>query len=140
MAFLVSHPHDCSIPYKKFQELTNNDFIYLIDFKNLSLEKYEIKDVKVEKVNEWDDRKNCFEVKFIIIGFDRDYEQRVSDGNCFIYPFYSNGEGRFFTTDERIGNSILDIIRQRNHYQWGCLTGIFGSPLNKYAARDIKLH
>ena len=139
MALLVSHPHDCSIPYKKFQELIDNDFIYLIDFKNLSLEKYEIKNVKIEKVKEWDDRKNCFEVKFIIIGFDRDYEQRVSDGNCFIYPFYSNGEGRFFTTDERIGNSILDIIRQRNHYQWACLTGIFGSPLNKYATKEIKL-
>ena len=139
MALLIHHPYDCSVPYKKFQELTDNDFIYMIDYKNLSIEKYELIDVKVKKVKEWDDRKNCFEVKLKIIGFDKDYEQTVYDGNCFIYSFYSNGVGRFFTTDERIAKSIIEIIRQRNHYQWECLTGIFGSPLNKYAERDIKL-
>ena len=139
MALLVHKPYDCSIPYKKFQELKNGDIIYFIDFKCLRLDKYNVENVKVKEVPSWDDRKNCLEVEFIISGFDKDYDQRVSDGNCFIYPFYSNGEGRFFTTDERIGKTILDILRHRNSYQWNSLTSLFGSPLNKYAYKDIKL-
>lgn len=139
MAFVEFHERDCSTPYKKFQELKDGDNIYMINYKDLSIDKYMIKDVEVTKVKEYDWRKNCFEVKLKILGFDRDYEQKVIDGNCFIDTFYSNGEGTFFTTDERIAESIIDLIRKRNHYQWNCLTGIFGSPMNKYATKDIKL-
>lgn len=139
MAFLVHRPHDCSIPYKKFQELKDNDIIYFIDFKSLKLEKYQVIEVKTKEVPEWDDRKNCIEVEFKIEGFDRDSIQKVYDGNNYIWTFYWNGEGRFFTTDERIGNSILEILRHRNSYQWHTLTGLFGNPLSQYAHKDIKL-
>lgn len=139
MAFLVHRPHDCSIPYKKFQELEDNDIIYFIDFKSLKLEKYQVIEVKTKEVPEWDDRKNCIEVEFKIEGFDRDSIQKVYDGNNYIWTFYWNGEGRFFTTDKRIGQSILEILRHRNSYQWSALTGLFGNPLSQYAHKDIKL-
>jgi len=139
MAFLVHRPHDCSIPYKKFQELKNNDIIYFIDFKSLKLEKYQVIEVKTKEVPEWDDRKNCIEVEFKIEGFDRDSIQKVYDGNNYIWSFYSSGEGNFFTTDKRIGQSILEILRHRNSYQWSTLTGLFGNPLSQYAHKDIKL-
>ena len=139
MAFLTHIPHDCSIPYKKFQELKNNDKIYLIDFKSLNLETYQVVDIKTMKVPEWDDRKNCIEIEFKIEGFDRDSIQKVYDGNNYIWSFYSNGEARYFTTDERIGKSILDILRSRNSYQWSSFTSLFGSPLSNYAHKDIKL-
>ena len=140
MAYVEFHERDCSTPYKKFQELENGDFIFMIDYKNLSIDKYEIKDVQIEKVKEHDWRKNCYEVMMKIIGYDHEYPQRISDGNCFIETFYKNGEETFFTTDERIAESIIDLMKQRNHYQWNCLTGIFGSPMNKYATKDIKLN
>ena len=139
MAFLVHNPHDCSIPYKKFQELTDKDFLFMIDYKSMSIKNFEVSDIKVVKVKEWDDRKNCLEVKLRIIGFDNDHEQSVYDGNCFIYSFYSNGEGTFFATDERIAKIVLDILRQKNSYQWSCFTSIFGNPMGRYAVRDIKL-
>lgn len=140
MVFVEFHERDCSIPYKKFQELKDGDFIFMIDYKNLSIDKYEIKDVEVTKVKEYDWRKNCYEVTMKIIGYDYECLKKVSDGNCFIDTFYSNGEGTFFTTDERIAESIIDLIRQRNNYQWNCLIGIFGGPRNKYSIKDIKIH
>ena len=139
MALLVHKPHDCSIPYKKFQELKNGDIIYFIDFKCLRLDKYNVEDVKIKDVPSWDDRKNCKEVELIISGFENDKQQNVYDGNNYIWSSYCNGEGRFFTTDERIGKSILEILRHRNSYQWNSLISLFGSPLNKYAYKDIKL-
>lgn len=140
MAFVEFHERDCSTPYKKFQELKDGDNIYMINYKDLSIDKYMIKDVEVTKVKEYDWRKNCYEVTMKIIGYDYERPQRVSDGNCFIDKFYSNSEEMFFTTDERIAESIIDLIKQRNHYQWDCLTGIFGRPMNKYALKDIKLY
>lgn len=140
MAYVEFKQYDCSVPYKKFQELKDGDNIYMINYKDLSVDKYMIKDVEVTKVREHDWRKNCYEVMMKIIGYDYEYPKSVSNGNCFIDTFYSNGEKTFFTTDERIAESIIDLIKQRNHYQWNCLTGIFGHPMNQYATKDIKLN
>lgn len=139
MAFLEHRPYDCSIPYKKFQELKDGDIIYFIDFKSLNLNKYNVENITIKDVPSWSDRKNCKEVELIISGFDNDRKQNVWDGNNYIWSFYSNGEGIFFTTDERIGKSILDILRHRNSYQWNTITSLFGNPLNKYAYKEIKI-
>jgi len=139
MAFLVHKHHDCSIPYKKFQELKNGDIIYFIDFENLTLQRYKVDNINIKDVPSWDDRKNCKEVELVISEFDRNSKQNIYDGNNYIWSFYSNGEGNFFTTDERIGKSILEILRHRNSYQWSVITSLFGNPLNKYAYKDIKI-
>ena len=36
----------------------------------------------------------------------------------------------FFTTDKRIGEIIIDIMKKRNSYQWSEFHAIFGCPLS----------
>lgn len=137
MALVEFKEIDCGVPYKKFQELKDNDIIYMIDYETLSIKDYKVKDVNVEKVKEYDRRKNCYEVNFKIIDFDNEYSQCISNGNCFINRCYYNGIGTYFTTDKRIGDIILEILRERNHYQWEAFNKIFNHrDIQKY--NDIK--
>ena len=128
---------DCSIPYKKFQELKDNDFIYRINYEDLTIKTYGIKDVNISKSRDFY-MKNCYEVMFKIIDFDHEYPQRIVDGNCFIVSIYYNGVGIYFTTDKRIAEMIISILRDRNNYQWESFNKIFMHSTNKYNLNDIK--
>ena len=77
MAYVEFKEYDCSVPYKKFQELKDGDNIYMINYKDLSVDKYMIKDVEVTKVREHDWRKNCYEVMMKIIGYDYEYLMEI---------------------------------------------------------------
>ncbi len=126
---------DCSKPYKTFIDLKDGDAIFLIDFKNLELKTLYIENISTKensayKVN------NRFEVSFVIPGVDL---VCISDGNKYLDRVHINYKDEYLTTDERIGATILSLLRSRNEYQWGCLTGIFGNPMDQYAHRQIKL-
>ena len=128
---------DCSIPYKRFQDLKDNDTIYMIEYKDLTIKEYKVKDVEVSKSRDFY-MKNCYEVMFKIIDFDHEYTKQVCDGNCFIASFYYIGLGVYFTTDKRIAEVIISILRDRNCYQWESLNQIFIHSDNKYNLNDIK--
>lgn len=141
MARLIHIPYDCSVPYNRFQDLKDGDIIYFIDFKSIELKRYIVENINIKEVPEWDDRKNCLEVELVISGFDEDRIQRIANGNNYIYEFYLNGNGYFFTTDERIGKSILNIIRSRNAYQFDIFNHIFGKSNSyfEFKDQDIKI-
>lgn len=137
MALLVHKPYDCSIPYKKFQELKDSDIIYEIDYKNLKINPYNVENVNIKKVPEYDDRKNCYEVKFNIPLIENFHKFVVNDGNCYVFHNYGEHD-MFFTTDKRLADIIIDIMRRRNSYQWNVFSGIFGNPLNgKFESRHV---
>ena len=139
MAFLEHKPVDCSIPYKKFQELKDSDIIYEIDYKEFEIKPYNIENVKIKKVPEYDDRKNCYEVEFNIPLLEKYRPFKVYDGNCFIFHNYGEHE-MFWTTDKRIAEIIINIMKYRNSYQWECFSAIFGNQLaGRYEPRHIKL-
>jgi hypothetical protein len=126
---------DCSKPYKTFIDLKDGDTVFLIDFKKLELktlyiENFSIKENNAYKVN------NRYEVSFIIPGVDH---VCISDGNKYLDRVHINYYDQYLTTDERIGETILSLLRSRNEYQWRCLTGIFGSPMSNYAHKEIRL-
>jgi len=139
MAFLEHKPVDCSIPYKKFQELKNSDIIYEINYKTFEITPYNVENIKISKVKEWDDRKNCYEVEFNIPLLENYRPFKISDGNCYIWHNYGDHE-MFFTTDKRIAEIIIDIMKKRNSYQWSEFHAIFGCPLSgKFEPKHIVL-
>ena len=129
---------DYSTPYKTFNDLETNDEIYEIDFKELKLIPVNVEIIEKKKSSYGSHDLNRYEVLFNIIG-EQYSITRVNDGNQYLSIAHINYKERFFCTDKRIGEVILDILRHRNSYQWKCLTGIFGNPLGKYAEREIKL-
>lgn len=128
-------PRDCSVAYKKFYELKNGDKIYNIDYKTLDILFLTVDNVKVKDVDEYE-RRNCKEVEFVIPEFDEYKPFRISDGNVYLTTLYDTHK-YFITTDKRIAEVVVDIMRCRNGYQWSCFTSIFGEPLSGYAHKDI---
>lgn len=120
---------DCSKPYKTFIDLKDGDAIFLIDFKNLELKPLFIENVSTKENNAYKIN-NRFEVSFVIPGIEY---VCISDGNKYLDRVNINYKDEYLTTDERIGETILSLLRSRNVYQWGCLTGIFGNPIGQYA-------
>lgn len=128
---------DCSEPYKTFNDLKDNDKIYLIDFKNLTIKELIIKN-PVKRENNSYKILNRFEVTFEISGVTHT-NIIISNGNLYLDRVFINYEESYITTDKRLAESIINLLRLRNTYQWECLTGIFGHPLTEYSAREIKL-
>ena len=126
---------DCSKPYKTFLDLKDGDAIFLIDFKELELKTLYIENISTKENNAYKIN-NRFEVSFVIPGIEY---VRISDGNKYLDKVHINYKYEYLTTDERIGQTIIDLLRSRNSYQWNCLTGIFGNPINKYAEKEIRL-
>ena len=126
---------DCSKPYKTFIDLKDGDAIFLIDFKKLELKTLYIENVSTKENNTYKIN-NRFEVSFKIPEIDY---VRISDGNKYLDRVHINYYDQYLTTDERIGETILSLLRTRNKYQWGCLTEIFGNPMGQYAHKQIKL-
>lgn len=127
---------DCSKPYKTFLDLKDGDAIFLIDFKNLELKTLYIENISTKENNAYKVN-NRFEVSFVIPGIEY---VCISDGNRYLDRVHINYKDEYFTTDERIGEMILSLLRSRNEYQWDCLTGIFGNQLSgKFEPAHIKL-
>ena len=124
---------DCSKHYKTFLDLSENDKIFLIDFEKLDIKDFIIKNITIEENNSYKIL-NRFEVKFEIPGVAY---ISISDGNRYLDKTYINNKDAYLVTDKRIAEIIIDLLRSRNSYQWKCLTGIFGNPLNKYAEKDV---
>lgn len=138
MTTLIHEHHNFGNPYKLFKDLKDDDYIYLIDFKDLKIVPIQVYSIKVTDISDYwsTDR---YKVEFDTSDIKLCHEPTIWDGNTFITEIYDGQETWFFTTDERIGKSILDIIRQRNNYQWETFTSLFGTPLNRYADKEIKL-
>jgi len=128
---------DCSKPYKTFIDLKDGDAIFLIDFKNLELKTLYIENVSTKENNAYKIN-NRIEVSFKVTELDRIC---ISDGNKYLDRIHMNyNKDEYLTTDERIGETILSLLRSRNEYQWKCLTGIFGDQLSgKFEPAHIKL-
>lgn len=127
---------DYSKPYKTFIDLKDGDAIFLIDFKKLELKTLYIENISTKENNAYKVN-NRIEVSFVIP--DVNYI-RISDGNKYLDRVHINYKDEYLTTDERIGETILSLLRSRNEYQWGCLTGIFGNQLSgKFEPAHIKL-
>ena len=127
---------DCSKPYKTFIDLKDGDAIFLIDFKKLELKTLHIENISIKENNAYKVN-NRIEVSFVIPGVNY---IRISDGNKYLDRVHINYKDEYLTTDERIGETILSLLRSRNEYQWGCLTGIFGNQLSgKFEPAHIKL-
>jgi len=123
---------DCSIPYKTFNDLEDNDKIYLIDFKNLTIKEFIIKN-PIKKENNSYKILNRFKITFEIPEIEH---ITIDNGNCYLERVFINYEESYITTDKRLALTIIEILKLRNSYQWECLTGIFGQPLNEYASKE----
>ena len=126
---------DCSKPYKTFLDLKDGDAIFLIDFKNLELKTLYIENISTKENNSYKIN-NRFKVSFVIPGIEY---VCISDGNRYLDMVHINYKDEYLTTDERIGEIILSLLRSRNEYQWSCFSNIFGNPTNKYAEKEIRL-
>ena len=138
MTTLIHEHHNFGNPYKLFKDLKDDDYIYLIDFKDFKIVPIQVYSIKVTDISDYwsTDR---YKVTFDTSDIKLCHEPTIWDGNTFITEIYDGQKTLFFTTDERIGKSILDIIRQRNNYQWETFTHLFGTQLNRYADKEIKL-
>ena len=145
MAFYEPEVKDYSIPYKTFNDLYLDDNIYIIDIKNVSYEKYKIKEyIKEESKSYY--KQNCFEIEFKIEVDGKLKKFNVYDGNRFLERVtlfsntYNNDEDTFISTDERICELVIEILKNRMDYQWREFSRIFGNPLaGKYESRHIIL-
>lgn len=113
---------DCSKPYKTFIDLKEGDAVFLIDFKNLELKTLYIENISTKENNAYKIN-NRFEVSFVIPGIEY---VCISDGNKYLDRVNINYKDEYLTTDERIGETILSLLRSRNKYQRECLNEIFG--------------
>jgi len=135
---------DYSAPYKTFNELCDGDTIFLIDYKKLEVIEYSISDFKKKKVTDDYYKKNCFEVRFKIPLASKLYDVYESitiyDGNTFLYSSIYKNSPIYFATDKRIAETILEMFKSRNNYQWDMFSEIFGNPLEgKYESRHTRL-
>ena len=129
---------DYSRPYKTFNDLETNDEIYEIDFRNLKIIPIKVEIVEKKKSSYGSYDLNRQEVLFNII--NEQYSiTRVDDGNQYLSKVHINYHERFLCTDKRIGDVIIDILRNRNSYQWACFEEIFGHPFRGNFESSIKL-
>lgn len=131
--------HDFGNHYKVFKDLTIEDTIYFIDFKNLKVTPIQIYAVNVEEKSDYFNENRFFvDIKTSDIKLS-DETIKVYDGNTFICQIWDGRDKLFFSTDERIANEILSILEARNNYQWNAFTGLFGDPMNGYAHKEVRL-
>lgn len=135
--------HDYSVHYKTFNDLKADDNVYLIDLNNLEIIKCNIIDCDVKEATYGIHDINRFEVKLTMIDpYDSDRKEYVSiyDGNQYITRVNMNYKDEYITTDKRIADIIISLLKTRNNLQWSMFSHIFGNPIgNRYEPRDIKL-
>ena len=139
--------YDYSVPYKTFIELNEDnvyiDNVYLIDLNDLKIIPCTVIDYNVKKATYNIHDINRFEVGFTMINPynpDRKEYIRIYDGNCHISKVSINYRDEYITTDKRIADAVISLLKTRNDRQWSMFSHIFGNPIdNKYESRDIKL-
>ncbi len=133
MARLTYKDVDFSGDYKTFCDLKDGDSIFILDYKELKIEEYKIDKYKKE------DKSSSFSKGYYIISFEipalNNKEINIYNGNQLI----AESRDEFYSTDKRICESILDIIRHRNGYQWNTITHCFGNPMSRYADKPVIL-
>ena len=135
--------HDYSVPYKTFNELKENDNVYLIDLNRLEIITCGIISSDAKKATYGIHDINRFEVKLAMIDpYNSDRKEYVSiyDGNQYIIRVSINYNDEYITTDKRIADIVISLLKTRNDRQWSMFSHIFGNPNNnRYEPRDIKL-
>ena len=135
--------HDYSVPYKTFNDLKADDNVYLIDLNNLEIITCNIIDCDVKEATYGIHDINRFEVKLTMIDpYESDRKEYVSiyDGNQYITRVSMNYKDEYITTDKRIADIVISLLKTRNDRQWSMFSHIFGNPNNnRYEPRDIKL-
>ena len=135
--------HDYSVPYKTFNDLKADDNVYLIDLNNLEIITCNIIECDVKKATYGIHDINRFEVKLTMIDpYDSNRKEYVSiyDGNQYITRVSMNYKDEYITTDKRIADIVISLLKTRNDRQWSMFSHIFGNPNNnRYEPRDIKL-
>lgn len=135
--------HDYSVPYKTFNDLKADDNVYLIDLNNLEIITCNIIDCDVKEATYGIHDINRFEVKLTMIDpYDSERKGYVSiyDGNQYITRVSMNYKDEYITTDKRIADIVISLLKTRNDRQWSMFSRIFGNPNNnRYEPRDIKL-
>ena len=130
---------DHSLEYKTFNDLQDGDEIYEVDFKELKLIPLIIENYRKDKASYGIHDLNRFEAIFSIKD-EKNSITRAYNGNQYFAKFHINYQDRFLTTDKRIGEEIINLLRARNSYQWNEFSNIFGHPLSgKYEPRHIVL-
>ena len=138
---------DYSTPYKTFNDLKNGDKVYMINYKDLSIMEYVIMNYSKKDISNYS-QKNHYEINFEILYNEKDDKwssvHLYSDGNSLIgngmissHYVYGRKE-MFFTSDERIADIIITILRERNTYQWNSFHQLFGRNPQNNEFRDIK--
>lgn len=132
--------HDFGDHYKLFQNLTDGEIIYRIDFKKVEIIEHKVLNVEVTDISDYYS-KNRFKVQFDITENPLKHHDKITiyDGNTFINDQWDGQEKYFFTTDARIAKSVIDVICARNGYQWHTFTTLFGNPMSRYADKPVVL-
>ena len=92
-------------------------------------------------INEKMTKLDCYG-KGMIDPYDSDRKEYVSiyDGNQYITRVSMNYKDEYITTDKRIADIVISLLKTRNDRQWSMFSRIFGNPNNnRYEPRDIKL-
>ena len=138
MAIYYPTDEDCSIPYKTFNDLKDNDEVFVINPKDLTTKNHIIFGYEKFENKISISMKNCYTVRFML----RDSEpilHEILNGNMFISGIHINYELFYVVTDKRICNTILSMMEFRNKCQWGQIMSAFGNPLERYAEKSIPL-
>ena len=138
MAYYTPRHHDFGEQYKLFKDLKDNDNIYVIDYETIQTKTYTVNNVKVENKSDYFNE-NYYIVEFNIPEIDQQYALKACDGNTYIQHIRVKYDELFFTTDKRIAESICEIMRYRNSYQWNHFTSLFGNPMARYADKPVIL-
>lgn len=118
---------DYSTPYKTFNDLKNDDVVYIIDYKTVSIINVRISSYS-KKLSDDRWKQNCWEIQFTLPELENK-KCFISDGNTFIFNAVPN-EDVYITTDCRIAETIFNLLRSRNMYQWHMFSSIFGNTVN----------
>ena len=131
---------DYSTPYKTFLDLQDGDKIYEINLSELIVIEHNIYHFHSE-LKESYKVKNKYEVEFNFNQDSRINPIRIYDGNTYISEAYVDYKKGYYTTDKRIADIIISILRDRNKVQWKQFSSIFGNPLSgKYEPKHIVLN
>jgi len=133
MAFIDYEPReiDYSTPYKTFLDLNNGDTVYIVNFQELKLEPITIENYKHKNNNYNIHEHNHIEVECKLKDVYNGWI-RIFDGNTYINKVSLDYIDTYITTDERIGDIVISLLKSRNNYQWGVFKNIFGNPSSTY--------
>ncbi len=141
MAMLEYRVHEFGTPYKRFMDLEVGDNLYFINLEDLSIKIERVKTVGVQDTSDYFSHNRTSVEYSIEVKNESDKSEvfKIYDGNSFIDDYSLSRNNILICTDERICNSMVDVLRSRNIVQWKKFTSIFGNPMGEYATKDVVL-